>query len=38
VALITAAVLVPIGLLVALAMWIGMAVRRRRREHALDIA
>ena len=37
VALIALAVLVPVGLLAALAAWIGMAVRRRRREQALDL-
>jgi Domain of unknown function (DUF4349) len=37
-ALIALAVLVPIGLLVAIAWWIAAAVRRRRREHALDMA
>ena len=37
VALITLAVLVPVGLLAALAAWIGMAIRRRRREQALDL-
>jgi Domain of unknown function (DUF4349) len=38
VALITLAALVPVGLLAALAWWIGTAVRRRRREQALDMA
>jgi hypothetical protein len=38
VALITLAVLIPIGLVVALGLWIGATVRRRRREHALDAA
>jgi hypothetical protein len=38
VALIALAALVPIGLVTALALWIGMTVRRRRREHALDAA
>jgi hypothetical protein len=38
VALIALAVLVPIGLLGALAWWIGAALRRRRREQALDLA
>jgi hypothetical protein len=38
VALIGLAALVPIGLAVALAWWIGAALRRRQREHALDIA
>jgi hypothetical protein len=37
VALIALAVLVPVGLAAALAAWIGLAVRRRRREHALDL-
>jgi hypothetical protein len=37
-ALIALAVLVPVGLLVAIAWWIAAAVRRRRREHALDMA
>jgi hypothetical protein len=36
VALITLAVLVPIGLLLGLLIWIGLALRQRRREHALD--
>jgi len=35
-ALITIAALIPVGLLVALAWWVGAAIRRRRREHALD--
>ena len=38
VALIALAVLVPVGLVAALAWWIGVVVRRRRREHALDLA
>jgi hypothetical protein len=38
VALISLAVLLPVGLLTALAGWIGFGVRRRRREHALDLA
>jgi hypothetical protein len=38
VALIALAVLVPIGLLLALAWWIAVAVRRHRREQALDMA
>jgi hypothetical protein len=38
IALITAAVLVPVGLLGGIAGWIGAGVRRRRREHALDLA
>jgi len=37
VALIVLAVLVPVALLAALAAWVGLAVRRRRREHALDL-
>jgi hypothetical protein len=36
VALIAIAALIPVGLLVALAWWVGSAVRRRRREQALD--
>jgi Domain of unknown function (DUF4349) len=38
VALITLAALVPIGLVAAFALWIGTTIRRRRREHALDVA
>jgi predicted phage tail protein len=38
VGLIVLAVLVPVALLAALAWWAGSAVRRRRREHALDLA
>lgn len=38
VALIALAVLVPLGLVAALAWWVGSLVRRRRREHALDLA
>ncbi len=38
IALIALAVLVPVGLVAALAWWIGVVVRRRRREHALDLA
>ncbi len=38
VALIALAVLVPVGLLAALGWWIGAALRRRRREQALDLA
>jgi hypothetical protein len=38
VALIALAVLVPAGLVAALVWWIASAVRRRRREHALDMA
>jgi hypothetical protein len=37
VALIALAVLVPVGLLAAIGLWVGYAVRRRRREQALDI-
>jgi hypothetical protein len=37
VALIALAALVPIALLIALAWWIAAAVRRRRREQALDL-
>jgi Domain of unknown function (DUF4349) len=38
VALITLAVLVPVGLVGLLGWWISSAGRRRRREHALDLA
>jgi hypothetical protein len=38
VALIGAAALLPLALLVALGWWVGSAFRRRRREHALDMA
>ncbi len=38
VALIVLAALIPFGLVVALAAWIAYWVRRRRREHALDVA
>jgi hypothetical protein len=38
VALIALAVLVPIALIVALALWIWAAIRHRRREQALDAA
>jgi len=38
VALITLAVLVPVGLVGLLGWWISSAARRRRREHALDLA
>jgi hypothetical protein len=38
VALITLAVLVPVALLGLLVWWITVALRRRRREHALDLA
>jgi hypothetical protein len=38
VALITLAVLVPVGLLALLSWWISSAARRRRREHTLDLA
>ncbi len=37
VALIALAVLVPLGLVAALLAWVAMAVRRRRREQALDL-
>ncbi|MGH2866325.1 MAG: DUF4349 domain-containing protein [Solirubrobacteraceae bacterium] len=37
VALIALAVLVPVGLLAGLGLWVGYAVRRRRREQALDL-
>jgi hypothetical protein len=37
VALIVLAVLVPLGLVAALVAWVAFAVRRRRREHALDL-
>jgi hypothetical protein len=37
VALIALAVLVPLGLVIGLLAWIGYAVRRRRREQALDL-
>jgi hypothetical protein len=37
VALIALAVLVPLGLLVALVGWVGLVVRRRRREATLDL-
>lgn len=36
VALIVLAALVPVGLLVALGLWVGALLRRRRREQALD--
>ncbi len=38
VALIVLAALVPVALLVALGWWVGSALRRRRREQALDLA
>jgi len=38
VALIALAALTPIALVVALGWWIGSAVKRRRREQALDAA
>ncbi len=38
VALITLAVLVPVGLVGLLGWWIALTLRRRRREHALDLA
>ncbi|MGB9185877.1 MAG: DUF4349 domain-containing protein, partial [Solirubrobacteraceae bacterium] len=37
VALIALAVLVPVGLVAGLGLWVGYAVRRRRREQALDL-
>ena len=37
VALIVLAVMVPIGLVAALLTWVGLAVRRRRRDQALDL-
>jgi uncharacterized membrane protein (Fun14 family) len=37
VALIALAVLAPLGLLVALALWLGLLVRRHRREQALEL-
>ncbi len=37
VGLIVLAVLVPVGLVAALAAWVAIAVRRRRREHVLDL-
>ena len=37
VALIVLAVLVPVGLVAALLAWVGYAVRRRRRDQALDL-
>jgi hypothetical protein len=37
VALIVLAVMVPVGLVAALLAWVGFAVRRRRREQALDL-
>jgi hypothetical protein len=37
VALIVGAALLPLALLAALAWWIATALRRRRREHALDV-
>jgi hypothetical protein len=36
VALIVLAVLIPVGLVVALLSWVGLALRQRRRERALD--
>lgn len=38
VALITLAVMIPVGLVAALLMWLWMWLRQRRREHALDSA
>jgi hypothetical protein len=29
--------MVPVGLVAALMAWVGFAVRRRRRDHALDL-
>jgi uncharacterized protein DUF4349 len=37
VALIVLAVMVPVGLVAALLAWVGFALRRRRREQALDL-
>jgi hypothetical protein len=37
VALIALAALVPVGLLVALGLWLAALLRRRRREQALDL-
>jgi hypothetical protein len=37
VGLIVLAVLIPVGLVAALLAWVGYAVRRRRRDHALDL-
>jgi Domain of unknown function (DUF4349) len=37
VALIALAVLVPLGIVIALALWIAHAIRQRRREQALDL-
>jgi hypothetical protein len=37
VGLIALAVLVPLGLVAALVAWIGLAIRRRRREQVLDL-
>jgi hypothetical protein len=37
VALIALAVLVPFGVLVALVAWVGLVLRRRRREAMLDL-
>ncbi len=36
-ALITLAIMVPVGLVIALILWVGFWIRRRRREHALDL-
>jgi Flp pilus assembly protein TadB len=38
VALITLAVMIPVGLVAALLMWLWVWLRQRRREHALDSA
>ena len=37
VGLIVLAVLVPVGLVAAFVAWVGFAIRRRRREQALDL-
>ncbi len=37
VALITLAIMVPAGLVLALILWVAFGIRRRRREHALDL-
>ena len=38
VALITLAVLVPVGLLAGIAAWVVVTLRQRRRERSLDVA